>query len=244
MNKRNTSQSNKSRQHLKTTAIILAAGSGKRMGASLLKQFMEIDGKPILQHTLEKFQASDVIHEIILVVPQSDVKRLSMLAKSQWKIQKIVRVIPGGHERYDSVWAGLSVVDPDVQIILIHDGVRPFVSLVAIKKVVIAAVKFGAAVVGVVPKETIKKCDATFVLETLERQSLVIVQTPQAFRREIVKTAYERAFADGFTSTDDAALVERMNHRVYIVDGEYSNIKITCPEDLAFAETILKNQRV
>jgi 2-C-methyl-D-erythritol 4-phosphate cytidylyltransferase len=237
-----TKNSNRSDTNVKTTAIIVAAGSGKRMGGPVRKQFMELDGKPILQHTLEKFQAAECVQEIILVVPQRDVKRLSVLAKSQWNISKIIRVVPGGRERHDSVWAGLSAVDPGVHIILIHDGVRPFVPPALIKKVITAAVKFGAAVVGVAPKETIKKCDATFVMETLQRQSLVVVQTPQAFRRDIVKAAYERAFADGFFSTDDAALVERMNHRVYIVDGDYSNLKITCPEDLAMAEAILKNR--
>jgi 2-C-methyl-D-erythritol 4-phosphate cytidylyltransferase len=206
---------------MKTVAIIPAGGSGKRMQGHLSKQYLSIGGKPILVHTLSVFQRSPDIDEIVLVVLEEDIQMV--------------------RQRQDSVRNGLAVIGDDVEIVLIHDAVRPFVSGDLIHRAVREAEKHGAVTVGMPVKDTIKRVDRNGgVLETLDRQVLWMTQTPQAFKRSIIQEAYRKADEDQFYGTDDASLVERMGVRVKMIAASYENIKITTPEDLLMAEFLIK----
>ncbi len=226
----------------KAAAIIVAAGQGKRFGGATLKQFIEIGGKYVLRHTLEKFAASDAIAELIVVVPPSEVERIDFLCKGEWNTKKLRQVVAGGLERHDSVWAGLQAVSEGVELVAIHDGVRPFVSLETIRIAIEQAEKYEAVAVGVTPKDTIKQVNGEAVVKTLDRSTLIAIQTPQVFRKNLILRAHKRAMADGFFSTDDAALVERLGQTVRIVAGDYRNIKITSPDDLLIAEALLRQE--
>ena len=218
----------------KVTAIVPAAGCGKRMGRRIPKQFLTLRGKPIFVHTLEKLENSRLISTIILVVLADEVEN-ARLTIAEWGIRKVTRVVSGGKERQDSVWNGLESIPADAKIVVVHDAVRPFVSVGKIDKVVRAAQKEGAAVLAVRAKDTVKRGQDGWVEETLNRDEVWLVQTPQAFRADWIKEAYAEARRDGTVSTDDAALVERMGYRIRIVEGEERNIKITSPEDFRLA---------
>ncbi len=223
----------------KVTAIIVAAGSGKRLSGHVKKQFLEIHGKPVLRYTLEKFQLCDKIDDISIVVPQESIQWLTSEISDRWEISKASRIISGGPERQDSVWAALKELNKDVEIVAVHDGVRPFIESEMIAKLVEAARKFGSAIVGVKPKDTIKRTQNAVVVETLDRRNLTSVQTPQVFKRDLLFTAYQKAQQDGHKSTDDSALVERLGEKVTVIEGSYQNIKITSPEDIFIAEALL-----
>lgn len=225
---------------LKVAALIVAAGSGKRIGGDMPKQFIEIHGKPILQHTLEKFQNYDQVDEVIVILPRDYADDYEPVIRNEWGITKLLRVIPGGAERHDSVDAGLKAVTHSTDIILIHDGVRPFVSMRILRDSIKAADEYGAAVVGLTPKDTIKKVRGGFVEKTIARDQLLLAQTPQAFRREVILKANELAFQKNKFSTDDTALVEHMGHPIAIVEGEWRNIKITSPDDLLVAKAFFE----
>jgi 2-C-methyl-D-erythritol 4-phosphate cytidylyltransferase len=220
------------------TAIIVAAGSGSRMGRKDKKQFITLCGQPVLQWTLDRFQASDDIHEIVLVGPEQDIGRLQALICRAKRYDKLQWIVPGGQERHDSVKAGLDVADPKNGIVLIHDGVRPFVTPEMISATIHAAARRGAALVAVPPKDTIKTIRDGLIGETLDRGSLCLVQTPQAFQRHLILEAYRQRDEQQRDCTDDAALVEALGYEVEVVHGAYSNIKITSPEDLLLAERI------
>jgi len=221
-------------------ALIVAAGSGKRMGGHTPKQFLEINGKPILQHTLERFQASSAVDQIYVVTSPEFTDHYSSVIKADWRITKLCKVIAGGKERHHSVWAGLQALDPDVDVVLIHDGVRPFVSDELIRQSVLSARTHGAVVVGASAKDTVKIVDGDFVKETIDRNSVLLAQTPQTFRKEVIVDAYRHAFATNSFSTDDSALAESVGHKVAVLHGDSTNIKITLPEDLMFAEAFLE----
>ena len=216
-------------------AVIVAAGSGKRFGSSVKKQFHLLLEKPVLYRTLERFQLHPAVDSMICVVAQAD-----RAIVSKWNFPKLISVVGGGQERHDSVYAALTQMDSEVDIVLIHDGVRPLISEKTISLVIKAAIVHGAAFPGLVPKDTIKQIDSGRVKRTLPRDELVLVQTPQAFQRAIILRAYDQAFQSGIFSTDDAALVEKLDLPVAVVPGQADNIKITTPEDLCFAETMLK----
>ncbi len=222
------------------TAIIVAAGSGSRMGRKDKKQFINLCGQPILQWTLDRFQASNDIHEIVLVGPEEDISRLQALICRAKRYDKLQWIVPGGRERHDSVKAGLDAADPKNDIVLIHDGVRPFVTPEMISTTITAAGRRGAALVAVPPKDTIKTTRNGLVGETLDRASLCLVQTPQAFQRHLILEAYRQGGKLLRLCTDDAALVEALGYEVEVVPGAYSNIKITSPEDLFLAERIVE----
>jgi 2-C-methyl-D-erythritol 4-phosphate cytidylyltransferase len=219
--------------------VIPAAGTGSRMGGNRPKQFLELDGKPILFRTIEQFQSSSIVDCIVLVVGEDDIETVKALTQRHEKVRDVIR---GGAQRQDSVWNGLQKLkDRSDSLVIVHDAVRPFVSQESLRMVAIAALKHGAAVAGVLPKETIKFSDPEgFVLSTPDRKTLRVIQTPQAFRFDILHRAYEQAFKDGFYGTDDASLVERLGIKVKVVDGDYDNIKITTPADLELAKIILK----
>jgi 2-C-methyl-D-erythritol 4-phosphate cytidylyltransferase len=222
------------------TAIIPAAGIGARMHADRAKQMLELGGVPVLVHTLMRFQHCDAIDQIILVLqPNLTTEVLAMI--SRHNLTKVARVVAGGAERQDSVWRGLQVVrEESAGIIAVHDAVRPFVKPEEIRSVIERAETTGAALMALAATDTIKQVKSGRVQRTLDRRRIYYAQTPQAFRYSIIREAFERAYADGFMGTDESQLVERVGHRVSIVEGSPINIKITRPFDLRFAEAIQK----
>ncbi|WP_288666639.1 2-C-methyl-D-erythritol 4-phosphate cytidylyltransferase [Anaerotignum faecicola] len=225
-----------------STAVIVAAGKGKRMGTEISKQFLPLCGKEILAHTVEKFEKAACIRDIILVTggdALQDVRQ--MVQEYGWK--KIISVTEGGKERQDSVFLGLQQVPQDTEIVLIHDGVRPFVTEEILERSIAAAKETGGCVAGVPAKDTIKVCDAEgFAIATPNRSTLRQIQTPQTFRRKEILAAYEKAKADGFLGTDDASVAEHSGFPVRVIMGSYSNIKITTKEDLLIGAAFLKEE--
>jgi 2-C-methyl-D-erythritol 4-phosphate cytidylyltransferase len=222
--------------------VIPAAGQGKRMGAGHNKQFIELQSVPVIIHTLRVFDQDPWCKNIILVINEKEKEQFERLLR-RYRIQKVAALVNGGQERQYSVYNGLLAVR-DADIVLIHDGARPFVTKSLIHRLVEEVQQSGAAIAAVPVKDTIKRVKDFVVTETVERSSLWSVQTPQAFRRSLVIQAHEQAKKAGYIGTDDASLVERMGHDVKIVEGDYQNIKLTTPEDLIFAEAILANRKL
>ena len=221
------------------TAIIVAAGSGKRMGTDTNKQFILIDGMPVLAHTLLQFSKAETIDSIIVVTKPESILTVSDLVR-EFDISKVTEIIPGGETRQDSVNCGLALVDNNT-LVAIHDGARPFISVDKINELVLTAVKFGAAAPGIVPKDTVKSVSADNTInDTIDRNSLRLIQTPQVFRADELKNANEQAKAEGFAGTDDCSIAERAGISIRIVEGEYTNMKVTTPEDLPTAEAIYR----
>jgi 2-C-methyl-D-erythritol 4-phosphate cytidylyltransferase len=226
---------------MKADAIIVSAGMGQRFMEGRKKQFFSLGGKPILAHTLDPFDACPLIRSILLVVGQEDQDYCLREIVEKFQYRKITQVTPGGKRRQDSVRNGLNALPADAGIIVIHDGVRPFVTREMIEESIQAAIRFGASIIAMPVKDTIKMVlpDGT-VLKTLERESLYQAQTPQTFQASLIREAYLKAMQDGFVGTDDASLVERLGKKIHILPGSYANIKITTLEDLMLAELILK----
>ncbi|MFP3511638.1 2-C-methyl-D-erythritol 4-phosphate cytidylyltransferase [Peribacillus sp. SIMBA_075] len=216
--------------------VIPAAGQGKRMKAGKNKLFIELSGIPIIVYTLRVFEEDSDCRGIILSINPAEKDYFSQLI-SKYGLKKVKKLVMGGKERQQSVYNGLQHAGEE--IILVHDGARPFIDLGQISELTTSASLHGGAVIAVPVKDTIKKAANKKVLETVERSSLWAVQTPQAFRVSILKRAYEEAEAEAFLGTDDASLLERINEQVVIIEGNYDNIKITTQEDLYFAEAIL-----
>lgn len=225
---------------MKTVAIVPAGGTGKRMGSRLPKQFLSLAGIPILVHTLKVFQHSPLIDEILLAVPEGERADVQRNIVERFALSKISLVLAGGPERQDSVRNALAHVREEHDIVLVHDGVRPFVTEDLIERVVAETSIFGAATAGLPVRDTVKEVDRKgCVARTVPREDLWLTQTPQAFRRELILAAYERAAADEFYGTDDASLVERMGIPVRMIRGDADNIKVTTPEDLERGEKIV-----
>ncbi|MGE5726450.1 MAG: 2-C-methyl-D-erythritol 4-phosphate cytidylyltransferase [Acidobacteriota bacterium] len=234
---------------MKVVVIIPAAGLGTRMAPAgtrpaSSKQFVELNGTPILVHTLRKFAAAPEVAEIYLALRKSEAE--SFLPRlEQEHLNKPVRVVEGGESRQDSVANALAAVsaEPD-DIVLVHDAVRPFVDHEIIASVIAAAQKYGAAIAGWPAQDTIKQVDRTaegaLVISTIPRERVVLAQTPQGFRFGLLKKAFEEARSDGFAGTDEASLLERAGHEVAVVMGSPRNIKITTPADLDLAEFYMK----
>jgi 2-C-methyl-D-erythritol 4-phosphate cytidylyltransferase len=220
------------------TAIIPAAGVGARMHSDRAKQMIELGGVPLLVHTLSRFQQCDAVDRIILVLqPNLTSEVLGLI--SRHGLTKVARVVAGGAERQDSVYRGLLVIrQEDAGITIVHDAVRPFIRPEEIRTVIERAESAGAAVMAMAATDTIKQVKSGRVQRTLDRRRIYYAQTPQAFRYEIIREAYERAYKEGFMATDDSQLVERIGHRVSVVEGSPVNIKITRPFDLRLAEAI------
>jgi 2-C-methyl-D-erythritol 4-phosphate cytidylyltransferase len=218
---------------LKVGIVIPAGGIGKRFGSDKPKQFLEINGMPILQLTIQKFQTCDAI-DFIVVVSHTDFVEETQKLVYQNQFTKVKSIVVGGEHRQDSVWNGIKeILKFSVDIILIHDGVRPFVTNKLILDIINATEEYDAAVPGLAPKDTIKISDDNgFLVETPYRRLLYVVQTPQGFKTDLIVKAYEKAFYDKFYGTDDASLVERIDRKVKLVKGDYNNIKITTVEDL------------
>ena len=218
--------------------IIPAAGQGKRMGAGKNKLLIELNQIPIIIHTLLVFENDEDCNGIILAIhPDDEIQFKSFIHK--YKISKIKGLVPGGKERQDSIYHALQTVK-DNGIVLVHDAARPFIKKEQIHLLVENAETKDAAIIGVPAKDTMKMVRNGIVTETVERSSLWIVQTPQAFRFALLMEAYKKAEQEHFIGTDDSSLVERLGVPVTMVEGDYDNIKLTTPEDLIFAEAILK----
>jgi len=226
---------------MKTVAIIPAGGSGRRMGSGIPKQYLLLGGIPVLVHTLQVFQSSPVVDEIFLVVPEGDIPEVRNAIVGRYNLFKVSLIVAGGAERQDSVRNALAHLREEHGIVLVHDGVRSFVSGELIQRIVAAAEADGAVAVGVQVKDSVKEVNsAGWVIKTVTREGLWLTQTPQAFRKPLILAAYERAAADGFYGTDDASLVERMGVPVRMIPGDYDNIKVTTPEDLTLGEAIIR----
>jgi 2-C-methyl-D-erythritol 4-phosphate cytidylyltransferase len=225
-------------EKMKLGVVIAAAGAGKRMGSSTKKQFLCLKDKPILLHTLEQFIDFPGVQEIVIVTGAEDMEMTRNLVQSY----PSVLVVPGGKERQDSVYAGLKSLRTS-EYVLIHDGARPFISHSAIQRLVDRLAEKQSAILAVPVKDTIKQVNNQgSVVNTPPRESLWAVQTPQAFHIPLIMRAYLHAEEQGFYGTDDASLVEFYGEEVSVVLGEYTNIKITTPEDLWIGEMILQNK--
>lgn len=227
-------------EKLRCTAIIMAAGKGKRMQTAVSKQFLPVCGKEILAWTVDVFDKSPLVDTILLMASADGKEDVQHLWDSYgWK--KVAAVLEGGKERQNSVANGLAAVGEETDIVLIHDGVRPFVTEEMIADSIVAAQAYGGAVIGVPAKDTIKVCSADgLAVETPDRSTLWQIQTPQTFQRDLIVNAYEKADRDGFLGTDDASVAEFAGHQVKVVMGSYRNIKITTKEDLVIAEAFFK----
>ncbi len=235
---------------MKTTAIVLAAGSGRRMKSDVKKQYMEIGGKPLFLYSLETFDKS-FIDEIILVLPESDIKYVVEEILSTMHMEKIKAVVAGGSTRYHSVMHGLRTVSDDTDYVFIHDGARPFIDDKILVRALDGVKKYGACVIGMPVKDTIKIADVGgFAGRTPDRDKTWMIQTPQVFLYSEIKDLYEELIqkeeeliAKGINITDDAMVMETFGKRkVKLVEGSYDNIKITTPDDIALAESILKRK--
>ncbi len=219
-------------------AVVPAGGIGRRMGGTVPKQFQTLSGKPILYYTLKGIQGCGLIDELILVVPEKEYDN----ACSDWlgKPKIVTKVVVGGVKRQDSVYNGFQELSPNTKIVLVHDGVRPFLSNIMIRETVDAAKEYGAAITAIPVHDTIKRVDASgMVSQTIDRENLWRVQTPQAFQYEILAEAFKKANAENFYGTDEGTLIEHLGKPVKIVMGSEQNIKITRPEDLELCETFL-----
>lgn len=223
-----------------TYAIVLAAGSGKRMGTQTPKQFLELAGKPVLAWTLDAFENAESVDAVVLVTASDLVET----CRAEFASGKVVDVVAGGAERQDSVACGLAVIPESVEVIAIHDGARAFVTSEDIDAVVCAARDHGAAVLGTSVTDTIKRVDGDRVVETLDRSVLRRVQTPQVFRADVIRRAHREALASGYLGTDDTTLVEQLGEPVVVVEGRADNVKITTPEDLEMGVSILAKRGI
>lgn len=225
-------------------ALVPAAGRGLRMGGSVPKQFLVLGGQPLILHSLHVLQASSAIEEIILAVPQNEMDYCLDEIVAKHRFTKVTKVVPGGHERQESVRHALEAVHEDVDVVLVHDAVRPFLTEHMVEGVVKAARTMGAAIIAIPMRDTVKQVRADHIIErTVDRQSLWLAQTPQAFRRDWLLAAHRKAHAEGIRATDDAYLIEWAGHSVCVVEGSGDNIKVTKPEDMVIGEAILASRR-
>jgi len=223
----------------KVGAVIPAAGRGSRMGGVTSKQFLELAASPILLHTLRRFERAAIVDVIVVAAAPDLLPSVTLLIRKDG-LKKIVRTIEGGDKRQDSVWNALgALAEHQVDIVAVHDGVRPFVSEKQVTDVIRTAVQERAALLAVRSKETVKIVDdRRTVRSTPDRNEVWIAQTPQAFDMRLLVDAYESAMSARFYGTDEAGLVERIGEKVSVVEGSYDNIKITTPEDLELAKII------
>lgn len=239
---------------MKVAVVLPAAGLGTRMGRTSAetagtsrKQFMQLDGSPILLHTVRKFAACDPVTEIVVALRRDDLDWAGTLLRHEIR-SKPVRVVEGGNSRQESVEHALDAVAPDTDLVAVHDAVRPFVDLETIEKAIEEAAETGAAIVGIVPVDTVKQVTGAQagrakVRATISRERLVLAQTPQVFRYDLLKQAFEKAREDGFTGTDESSLVERLEQvEVRVVLGSDRNIKITKPGDMDLARLFLEQE--
>ena len=238
---------------MKVSVILPAAGLGTRMarpsGASPTldkagrKQFLELEGTPVLIHTIRKFLLCPSVSEIIVALRQDDISWVRELINKLENPGKPIRLTEGGDSRQASVMNALAILAPDTDLVAVHDAVRPFVEPELVESVIAEAASTGAAILGIVPVDTVKQVHKHTVRATLPREHLILTQTPQVFTVALLREAFERAVADQFTGTDESSLVERLEKvEVSIVPGSHRNIKITKPTDIALARLYLQEE--
>jgi 2-C-methyl-D-erythritol 4-phosphate cytidylyltransferase len=224
-------------------AVIAAAGSGKRFGGKTPKQFLEILGKPLIIHTFQRFEACPEIDEIILVLPSVETARFLQIA-GKYNLKKLSKVVAGGKTRAESVWKGLKTIrSATAEIVAVHDGARPLVSVEEIAETVKKAKETGAACLVSAVTDTIKEVSGGKIVRTIDRSTLRRALTPQCFRYEILKRAFENADLSE-AATDECWLVEKLGYEIAVVEGSAGNIKITHREDLILAESLLKQTSI
>jgi 2-C-methyl-D-erythritol 4-phosphate cytidylyltransferase len=213
------------------------------MGAARAKQFMELDGVPLLAWTLAPFQRSAAVDALVVVTPAEEVEYCDREIVKRFGLSKVRRVVAGGPRRQDSVRQGILASRGEYGLVLIHDGVRPMIDEILIDRMVSQAWQWGPVVSGLPARETVKEVDGErLVVKTYDRNQVWLIQTPQVFPYPVIWEAHERAFQEGWEATDDGALVERMGVPVRVVEGSERNIKITTPNDLVLAHLFLKDQ--
>ncbi|MFH1279550.1 MAG: 2-C-methyl-D-erythritol 4-phosphate cytidylyltransferase [Candidatus Eisenbacteria bacterium] len=224
----------------KVVAVVPAAGAGVRLGGPVPKPYREVGGRPILARTLEALASAPSVEGIVVAVGAGELGRARSLAPplAAW-----IRVVRGGEERFDSVRLGLEAVPEETEIVVVHDGARPFVTVREIEETVAAARETGAALAVTAPVETVKRVDGGLVTATLDRERIRLAQTPQAFRTSLLREAYRRAMEDGVKTTDEAALVERIGAPIGWIEADRWNVKITVEDDLRLAEWIAEERK-
>lgn len=224
--------------------LIPAAGAGRRMGAGTSKQYLELAGRPVLARTLQVFEQHPLVDSITLIVPQEEILFCEKAIVAAGGFHKVTSVVAGGAERQDSVYRGLQACGATADdLILVHDGARPLLGSGVIDRIVDALRQHGACLAAVPVKDTVKEVRDGCVVNTPDRETLWLAQTPQGFRYDLIRTAHERAAEQGVRATDDAQLAEWAGATVRVVQGDYSNLKITTPEDLPVAERLLAGQK-
>jgi 2-C-methyl-D-erythritol 4-phosphate cytidylyltransferase len=223
-------------------AIIPAAGMGVRMGGGTPKQFLSLEGVPIFVHTLRKFVSSDVVDEIFLGLRVEDMER-AFKEIDREHFSKSLRLVPGGATRQETVARCLEQAAPATEVVAVHDAVRPFIEPEMIRRVVDAARKDGAAILGIPSVDTVKQVERQMILGTIPRERIVLAQTPQAFRYSLLREAINHALAEGFNGTDESSLLEHQGRTVTVLMGSDRNIKITKPSDLPLARLYIAQER-
>lgn len=233
----------------KIAAILPAAGLGTRMGAETPKQFLELDGAPILVHTIRKIASCELVTDIIIATRAEETAKLAERLHAE-KFRQTVRVVKGGDSRQESVAAALKHVADGTEIVLVHDAVRPFVTREQIARVIEEARICGAAILGIPAMDTVKEVkrtslpeDVALITMTIPRERVVLAQTPQAFRTKTLKDAFAKAESDGINASDEAGIVERLGHEVHVVLGSERNMKITKPADMELANFYLEREK-
>ena len=234
---------------MKVSVILPAAGLGTRMGRAVpekagtsRKQFMLLEGSPILLHTIRKFVSSPAVSEIVVALRAEDLDWVRDLLERE-HFAKPVRLVEGGDSRQDSVQNALATLDPGTELVAVHDAVRPFIELSVLEKVFTEAQETGAAIVGIVPVDTVKQVHRNKIRQTIPRERLILAQTPQVFRFDLLKQAFAKAREDGFAGTDESSLVERLEQvEVSVIPGSDRNIKITKPSDMDLARLFLAEE--
>lgn len=225
---------------MKTVAIIVAAGKGERIRSKLPKQFLNLGKKPMLTHTIEKFEKSRLVDEIVVVVPKDYLRFCSKEIIDKFELSKVKKIVGGGKKRQDSVFKGLKATKSNTDIVLIHDGVRPMVRPRKIDQIIRLCQREGPVIFGLPLEDTVKRVEENKVAVTLDRNKIWRIQTPQAFPYQVIVRAYRRAQKEKVLGTDDSFLVERLGIDVKVIEGDQDNIKVTTKEDLKMTECLLK----
>ena len=224
--------------------LIPAAGASRRMGAGTNKQYLELAGRPVLSRTIATFERHPLIDSITIIVAKTEIDYCAAEIVARGHYRKVTAVVAGGTTRQASVYCGLQACSAeDDDLILIHDGARPLVSAECIDRVITSAQQHGACIAAVPVKDTVKVVQDSCIVDTPERTTLWLAQTPQVFRYNLIRSAHDQAATQGVQATDDAELAERAGYTVRVVQGDYCNLKITSPEDLAVAESLLAGQQ-
>lgn len=225
------------------SAIVLAGGAGKRMNSDVSKQYMELAGKPVLHHSIAAFDSHDEIGEIVVVIRKGEEELFEREIFSKQQFRKNIKIVRGGDERSDSVRNGISILDSKSEMVLVHDGARPFLDKSIIDHNISGCRTYGACVTAVPSKDTVKIVSSSGeIVETPDRNTVFLAQTPQTFKTEIVAEALKSVQEEGLAVTDDSMAVESLGVKVQIVEGSYENIKLTTPEDMAVGEIIARKR--